>query len=88
MLLFGKKVEIFEGKDEKQFKALKKSLKENKIKFGTSWTQSEIIGGCGCKINIKQVANPNYNPYVWYVFVRPEDESRARKIVEDILSQN
>lgn len=88
MLLFGKKVEIFESKNSKQFKALKKLLKENNIKFGTSWTQSEVTGGCGCKINIKSVANPSYSPFVWYVFVRPEDEVRAREIVSNVLNQS
>ena len=47
MLLFGKKVEIYAGKDEAQFEALKKLLRENNIRYGTGWTQSEIVGGCG-----------------------------------------
>ncbi|MBQ9630819.1 MAG: hypothetical protein IJR49_04460 [Treponema sp.] len=85
MLLFGKKVEIFESNNETQFKELKRLLKANKIKYGTAWTQTEIVGGCGCKINMKQVANPKYSPFLWYVFVRPEDEIAARKIVGDVL---
>ena len=84
MLLFGKKVEIYAGKDEAQFEALKKLLQEHGIQYGTGWTQSEIVGGCGCKINVKQVANPNYTPFTWYIFVRPQDEARARALVENV----
>lgn len=84
MLLFGKKVEIYAGKDEAQFEAIKRRLKESKIRFGTGWTQSEIVGGCGCKINVKQIANPNYTPFTWYIFVRPQDEARARALVENV----
>ncbi|MBP3710561.1 MAG: hypothetical protein J6I73_09225 [Treponema sp.] len=86
MILFGKKIEVYESRDEKQFKAVKKMLKANSITYGTSWTQSEVVGGCGCKINMKQVANPDYSPFVWYVFVRPEDEQRARSIVSDVMN--
>ncbi|MBQ9494278.1 MAG: hypothetical protein IJR50_01400 [Treponema sp.] len=86
MILFGKKVEVYESRDEKQFKAVKKKLKTNRITYGTSWTQNEVTGGCGCKINVKQVANPHYSPFVWYVFVRPEDEQRARSIVSEVMN--
>lgn len=88
MLLFGKKVEIYAGKDEAQFEALKKLLRENKIRYGTGWTQSEIVGGCGCKINVQKVANPKYTPFTWYVFVRPQDEARARALLGNIVSAN
>ena len=83
MILFGKTVEVYSSNNEKDFGTVKRLLKQNGVKYNTSWTQNEIVGGCGCKINIKKVANPNYSPYVWYVFVKQEDEVRARELIEN-----
>ena len=88
MLLFGKKVEIYEGRNYEIFKALKKLLKKNGISYGTGWVQTEVACGCGAKINMRQVINPNYSPYVWSVYVRPENEEKARRIAEDLKTKS
>ena len=84
MLLFGKKVEIYESRNHDEFKALKKLLKKNGISYGTGWVQTEVACGCGAKINMRQVINPNYSPYLWSVYVRPENEDAAKRLVEEM----
>ena len=84
MPLFGKKVEIYEGRNYEIFKALKKLLKKNGISYGTGWVQTEVACGCGAKINMRQVINPNYSPYLWSVYVRPENEDAANRLVEEM----
>lgn len=84
MLLFGKKVEIYESRNYADFKALKKLLKKNGILYGTGWVQTEVACGCGAKINMRQVINPDYSPYLWSVYVRPENEKKARLIAEQL----
>ena len=88
MLLFGKKVEIYESRNHDEFKALKKLLKKNGIAYGTGWVQTEVACGCGAKINMRQVINPDYSPYVWSVYVRPENEEKARRIAEDLKTKS
>ena len=84
MLLFGKKVAIYESRNYDEFKALKKLLKKNGILYGTGWVQTEVACGCGAKINMRQVINPDYSPYLWSVYVRPENENAAKRIVEEM----
>ena len=84
MLLFGKKVEIYESRNYKTFKALKKLLKKNGISYGTGWVQTEVACGCGAKINMRQVINPDYSPYVWSVYVRPENADAAKRLLEEL----
>ena len=84
MLLFGKKVEIYESRNHNEFKALKKLLKKSGISYGTGWVQTEVTCGCGAKINMRQVINPDYSPYLWSVYVRPENEKKARLIAEQL----
>lgn len=84
MLLFGKKVLVFESRDEKLFKNAKKILKANDIRFGTSWNESEVVCGCGAKINKRKIINPNYSQYIWYIYVRPENEELARKLISSL----
>jgi len=86
--MFGKKVEIYESRNHDEFKALKKLLKKNGIPYGTGWVQTEVACGCGAKINMRQVINPNYSPYVWSVYVRPENEEKARRIAEDLKTKS
>ena len=88
MLLFGKKVEIYESRNHDEFKALKKLLKKNGISYGTGWVQTEVACGCGAKINMRQVINPDYSPYVWSVYVRPENEEKARRIAEYLKTES
>ena len=88
MLLFGKKVEIYESRNYEKFKALKKLLKKNGISYGTGWVQTEVACGCGAKINMRQVINPDYSPYLWSVYVRPENEEKARRIAEDLKTKS
>ena len=83
MILFGKKVEIYQSRNHAEFKALKKLLKKNGITYGSSWVQTEVACGCGAKINMRQVINPDYSPYIWYLYVRPENEARAKHLVAE-----
>ena len=53
MILFGKKVEIYQSRNYAEFKALKKILKKNGITYGSSWVETEVACGCGAKINMR-----------------------------------
>ena len=88
MLLFGKKIEIYESRNYGEFKALKKLLKKNGIAYGTGWVQTEVACGCGAKINMRQVINPDYSPYLWSVYVRPENEDAAKRLVEELKTES
>ena len=59
MILFGKKIEIFQSRNYAEFKSIKKILKKNGIVYGLSWVQMEVACGCGAKINMRQVINPD-----------------------------
>ena len=83
MILFGKKVEIFQSRNYAEFKSIKKILKKNGIVYGSSWVQTEVACGCGAKINMRQVINPDYSPYIWYLYVRPENEAWAKHLVAE-----
>lgn len=87
MLLFGKKVEVYQSRNSAEFKAVKKMLKQNGISYGTSWVQTELACGCGAKINMRQVINPQYTPYIWYVYVRPENEEKAKQLIAQLQSE-
>ncbi|WP_428771225.1 hypothetical protein V1L52_04975 [Treponema sp. HNW] len=86
MILFGKKVEIYQSRNYAEFKTLKKLLKKNGITYGSSWVQTEVPCGCGAKINMRQVINRDYSPYIWYLYVRPENEERAKQLASEFLS--
>ncbi len=83
MILFGKKVEIYHSRNYAEFKSIKKILKKNGIVYGSSWVKTEVACGCGAKINMRQVINPDYSPYIWYLYVRPENEARAKHLVAE-----
>lgn len=83
MILFGKKVEIYHSRNYAEFKSIKKILKKNGIVCGSSWVQTEVACGCGAKINMRQVINPDYSPYIWYLYVRPENEARAKRLIAE-----
>ena len=87
MLLFGKKLEVYQSRNNAEFKAVKKMLKQNGISYGTSWVQTELACGCGTKINMRQVINPRYSPYIWYVYVRPENEEKAKQLIAQLQSE-
>lgn len=46
--------------------------------------QTEVACGCGAKINMRQVINPDYSPYIWYLYVRPENEERAKQLAAEL----
>ena len=87
MLLFGKKIEVYQSRNSAEFKAVKKMLKQNGISYGTSWVQTELACGCGAKINMRQVINPRYSPYIWSVYVRPENEEKAKQLIAQLQSE-
>ena len=90
MGLFSKKETIFKEKNKELSLQIAKALKEAGFK-GVSQGGYEVeppVGGCGCKIDIRNMGKKGkIDRYMYYVDVLKDDAEAAKLIVDSVREE-
>ncbi len=80
-MLWGKTAEIYESRRRADWQRSRAALKAAGIPCRAGHTQLEPgVCGCGARIDIRE-STGNFDPETYYIYVRPEDEGRAKALL-------